>query len=116
MGVRNQAIRIAFRKGYRVTECGCNVEYKGRTRKLQVKIVNGKEYYRFTIRVRDKSVNILVHRLMAYQKYKGKTFKEGIVIRHRDDNSLNNSKKNILLGTQSQNMKDRWRNAKKQTT
>lgn len=113
MGVRNDAIRVAHRKGYRVSECGCKVTYKGRTRKLQIKEVNGKQYYRFGIRVGDKTTNILVHRLQAYQKYKGQAFKEGVVIRHKDDDSFNNSRKNILMGTQSQNMKDRWRNSKK---
>ncbi|MDC7248503.1 MAG: HNH endonuclease [Sphaerochaetaceae bacterium] len=111
MGVRNKAVRVAFRKGYRVSDCGTEVCYKGRTRKLQVKEVNGKQYHRFSVRVDNKTTNILVHKLMAYQKYRGQAFKDGIVIRHKDDNSLNNSKKNILLGTQSQNMKDRWRNA-----
>ncbi len=110
MGVRNEAIKIAYKKGYRVSECGCFVTYRDRIRKLQLKLVNGKKYYRFTVRVGKSSVNIMVHRLMAYQKYKGECFKYKIVVRHKNDISLDNSKKNILLGTQSSNMRDRYRN------
>jgi len=110
MGVRNNAIKLAFKKGYRVLECGAVVSHKDNNLKLQVKKVNGKSYYRFSLRMDGKNTNVMVHRLQAYQKYKGKTFKEGIVVRHRDDDSLNNSKKNILIGTQAQNMKDKYRN------
>lgn len=110
MKVRNQAIKKDHQKGYRVSDCGTMVEYKGKTRKLQVKIKFGKPYHRFSVSVEGKSTNIQVHRLQAYQKYKGKVFQEGIVVRHRDDNSLNNCKKNILIGTQAQNMKDKGRN------
>lgn len=113
MGVRNDAIRVAYKKGYRVSDCGTTVSYKGKERKLQIKTVYSKEYYRFSIRVGYKSTNILVHRLQAYQKYKGKAFKEGIVVRHKDDNSRNNSRKNIVIGTQYQNIQDKYRNQKR---
>lgn len=113
MGVRNQAIEVAYKKGYRVSDCGSIVTYQGRERKLQVKKVSDKEYYRFTIKVDNRTINVLVHRLQAFQKYGRKTFKEKIVVRHKDDNSLNNSKENILLGTQSDNMKERYRNARR---
>lgn len=113
MGVRNKAIRIAHKKGYRVSECGTVVSYNGRERKLQTKTIKGKEYHRFTVNVEGTSTNIMVHRLQAFQKYGGKSFREGIVVRHKDDDSLNNSRKNILLGTQSQNMQDKYRNQKR---
>lgn len=113
-GVRNKAIIVAYKKGYRVSECGNSVVYKERERKLQVKNNFNKPYLRFSISLGEgKSTNIMVHRLMAYQKYKKRAFKEGIVIRHKNDNSLDNSKKNILLGTQSINMKEKFKNAKK---
>ncbi len=112
MGIRNTAIKVAFNKGYRVTDCGNIVIYKGKERKLQRKEIFNKLYHRFSINVNGKSVNIMVHRLQAYQKYKGRAFRDGIVIRHKNDNSLDNSKKNILLGTQQQNMVDRYKNAR----
>lgn len=112
MGIRNTAIKTAHKKGYRVSDCGVLVLYNGKERKLQSKFIANKEYHRFSISINGKSVNIMVHRLQAYQKYKSRAFKDGIVIRHKNDNSLDNSKKNILLGTQQQNMVDRYKNAR----
>ena len=113
MGCRNSAIKIAFEKGYRVSECGNSVTYRERERKLQVKNNFNKPYFRFSVNIEGKSTNIMVHRLQAYQKYKNRAFINGIVIRHKNDNSLDNSKKNILLGTQQQNMVERYKNARK---
>lgn len=110
MGFRNTVIKTAFKKGYRVSKCGEIVQYKNRTRKLQTKKVGSKMYFRFTISFEGRSVNILVHRLQAYQKYRGKAFKENLVVRHKNDNSLDNSWGNILMGTQAQNMQDKIKN------
>lgn len=112
-GVRNKAIEIAHKKGYRVSDCGNVVTYNGRERALQKKVCAGKIYLRFSIKDEGRTFNIMVHRLQAYQKYKRRAFKEGIVIRHKNDNSLDNSKKNILIGTQSINMQERYKNARK---
>ena len=109
-GVRNEAIRGAFNKGYRVSECGTKVQYRDRERKLQTVVTLGKPYHRFTVNHEGRTTNILVHRLQAYQKYKTKVFHPGIVVRHKNDNSRDNSKTNILIGTQKENAKDRERN------
>lgn len=110
IGKRNEAIKEAYNKGYRVSECGTKVEYRGKERKLQTVITLGKPYHRFSVCYEGKATNIMVHRLQAYQKYKGRTFKEDLVVRHKNDNSLDNSKKNILLGTLQDNSRDRYRN------
>lgn len=113
LGVRNKAIEIAFKKGYRVSECGNLVTYNGKERALQNKMCANKIYLRFSIKHEGRTFNIMVHRLQAFQKYRRRAFKEGIVIRHKNDNSLDNSKKNILLGTQSINMQERYKNARR---
>lgn len=110
LGKRNAAIKEAFKKGYRVSECGTKVTYKGRERKLQLVMTLGKFYYRFSVSFNGKSTNIMVHRLQAYQKYRGRTFYPDTVVRHQNDNSLDNSRSNILLGTQQDNLRDRYRN------
>jgi len=112
-GIRNEAIKIAHDKGYAVSECGTAVTYRNKERKLQEQKLSGKTYYRFSVGVEGRSVNIYVHRLQAYSKYGSKIFREGIVVRHKNDNSTDNSKKNIVIGTQSQNMKDKYRNKKR---
>lgn len=110
MSIRNQVVREAYKKGYRVSDCGCEVSYKGRIRKLQTQTINGKNYHRFSVRYGKRSLCIYVHRLQAFQKFGSKSFQDKIVVRHKNDNSLDNSKKNILLGTQLDNMKDKYKN------
>jgi hypothetical protein len=48
-----------------------------------------------------------VHRLLAFEKFGEAAFAEGIQVRHLDNNSLNNSWDNIVLGTPTQNAMDR---------
>lgn len=53
-----------------------------------------------------KKYQIFVHRLQAYQKFGEAMFMDGIEVRHKDNNHLNNGEDNILLGTKSENMMD----------
>jgi len=95
---------IAFEKGYVVLDDGSVIGAKGKPIKL------GKmpsDYFTFTIRhYNGKTINIAVHRLLAYQKYGDKLFENGIVVRHLDGNHLNNYADNIAIGTQSDNILD----------
>jgi hypothetical protein len=50
---------------------------------------------------------ILVHRLVAYQKFGDQIFDPGLVVRHLDGNQRNNCPSNLEMGTMSQNMLDR---------
>ncbi|MCB0448468.1 MAG: HNH endonuclease, partial [Gelidibacter sp.] len=50
--------------------------------------------------------NIAVHRLQAFQKYGNKIFLNKIVVRHFDEDKLNNKPENILIGTQKDNYHD----------
>lgn len=93
-----------YEKGYRVCD-GVVVSPRGTVLSVQL---NGKGYYAFTHRMRNgKNAKASVHKLVAYQKFGNESLKEGIHVRHRDGNPLNNSDDNILIGTASENMMDK---------
>ena len=104
MSERNKALLEAFEKGYRVSECGkyLNTPFSKLT---QNTFIQG--YLIFGIRVNGKKVNVMWHRLQAYQKYREKLFELGMVVRHFDSNKLNCSKDNILIGTEKENSMDK---------
>ena len=107
---RNQlGIITAYEKGYRVLSDG---SVKGiRKNKLKLYLTNKKSppyYYRFSVHGYDKKKHkVCVHQLVAYQKFKNLMFKKNILVRHLDNNSLNNVPDNITIGTQTQNQYDR---------
>lgn len=104
----NKNVKFAYDKGYRVDEDG-NVWYNGRQRKVHDSWggKRGKQYYSFCIKNEDgKPKNVQVHKLQAYQKFGEKMFESGIVVRHLNDNSLDNTYNNIEIGTTSDNMFD----------
>jgi hypothetical protein len=90
-----------YNKGYRVIDS--KVYYKGKL--VKGSITNG--YHFIGIRINKKIYNIRTHRLVGYQKYKNLLFESNLVLRHIDNNSLNNSEDNIVLGTPSENMMDK---------
>ena len=92
---------IAYDLGYRVNNKGQLIGLKG---KPIGSVCNG--YYRFKIRQNSGYINCLSHRLQAYQKYGMDIYKTGIVCRHLNGNSLDNSMDNIEIGTQSDNIMD----------
>ena len=90
-------IQIASERGYFVTKDGL-VFFNGKQRKLNLK--NKKyQYYCFNIRIDGKPKRIEVHRLQAYQKFGDKIFEKGIVVRHLNGDSTDNSYDNIGIGT-----------------
>ena len=64
-------------------------------------------YFRFSFGPKIRRRNIKLHRLQAFQKYGKSMFNEGLVCRHLNGNSQDNSYDNIAIGTQSDNMMDR---------
>ncbi len=91
---------LAFEKGYRVQSDGSVIGPTGITLKLgQSKA----KYKRFTM---TSSQAVFVHLLAAYQKFGEAAFEEGILVRHKNSNSLDNSYDNLLIGTLSDNAMD----------
>jgi hypothetical protein len=97
----NERLKYAHQKGYYVDMDG-NVVFKNKKRKP---ILNGK-YYIFTFKYENKSFNVKIHRLQAYQKYGDIIFNKNIVVRHLNGNSLDNSFNNIEIGSYHDNTMD----------
>ena len=106
-------LRLAVKYGYWVDASGIPHSQRGVLRTL-LKRRKNLSYHQFTIhsRVADgftrqsRSKVIGVHRLQAYQKFGEKIFEAGLVVRHINGNSLDNSYDNIGIGTHSDNMLD----------
>ena len=94
--------QIAYEKGYRVTKEG---DLIGLSNKV-IGCVNGKGYEHTGIKLNKKHINLETHRLQAYQKYRDKLYEDGIVVRHLNSNSLDNSWHNIVIGTHKDNYMD----------
>ena len=94
--------QIAFSKGIRVTTEGTVITSKGKT--IGKGIDRG--YFFIGVKVKGKVTIIKVHRLQAYQKYGDNLYKEGILVRHLNGNSKDNSWDNIVIGTASDNRMD----------
>lgn len=92
----------AKKRGYRIDENG-NVFSP--LMKLNL-MKDSMGYLFFTIRIHGKCNKAFAHRFQAYMKYGDKMFDKGIVVRHLNGNSLDNSLINIAIGTQSDNMMD----------
>ena len=101
----NQYIIRAAEKGYKVINGEVISPFSVKPLSLRP---DTRGYYRFKIK-NDKnvSVSVNVHRLVAYQKYGDALFEEGIEVRHKDGNQVNNLDDNILIGTHSDNMMDK---------
>jgi hypothetical protein len=107
MSEQNKCTVLAHELGYRVVGGEVISPYSGKPRKVQVQDRPSKcAYTRFTIHYNGSRSNVYTHKLLAYQKYGRAMFKPGIIIRHLDGNSLNNSYENIALGTLQDNTMD----------
>lgn len=109
MSKSNDAVRAASSKGYVVTEAGDVISRAGKLRKLAIQPPSSgrPSYMKLSIKLGDQSFPVPVHKLQAYQKFGEKMFEPGIVVRHLDGNSLNNTPDNINIGTQVDNALDR---------
>lgn len=99
---RSRALLLAYEKGYRITEDGKVINPNGK----EVKGSINEGYLEIGIRVDKKTQKLKVHRLQGYQKFGERIFEEGIVLRHLNSNSLDNSWDNIGIGSHSDNMND----------
>jgi len=103
----------AIQAGYKVLDDGSVIAPSGKERKT-----GNKEGYRsFTINADGEYGYVMVHRLLAYQKYGDRIFEPGVEVRHLNSDPSDNRVENIEIGTHSQNMMDmprerRWAKAK----
>lgn len=94
---------IAYKKGYRVTECGDILSPRGVKMKPYK---NPRGYYKISVTYYGRVVEVYIHRLQAFQKFGLKMFDDGMLVRHKNGDALDNNFDNILIGTHSDNMMD----------
>ena len=109
------AIIYAFQRGYRLNEDGDLISPKGKAlvskvRKFKRKLgksVHTQRYKVFSVYIPNYgTVTVLCHRLGAYQKFSKRVFEKGVLVRHLNGNSLDNSLSNLALGTVVDNRMD----------
>ena len=106
MNKQEEITRSSKEKGYSVDDSG-KVFNKDCALISLSKNTKGKGYLSFNIRINgSKPTRSFVHRLQAFQKFGDVIFKEGVVVRHLDGISTNNSYDNIGIGSPSDNMLD----------
>lgn len=102
---------LAYNKGYRINEKG-DAYNINKPNKILKGSINSRNYKHIRIKnlegnSKNSTLGIPFHRLQAYQKFGDKIYEENIVVRHLDNDSLNNSWDNIEIGTESENYSDR---------
>jgi hypothetical protein len=104
-----EAIKIAYEKGYRITDDGKLYGLSGK--ELTVKTHGTQRYPTFAVNVGKLTSSgvygIPVHKFAAFCFYGEESFNDGFVIRHLDGNVLHISKENIKLGSHSENNMDK---------
>jgi hypothetical protein len=97
--------KISVDKGYSVDINGNVFNKDGK----QLSIGKSKKgYLSFNIKIEKggNATRSFVHRLQAYQKFGDKIFEQGVVVRHLNGISTDNSYDNIEIGTYSENSLD----------
>lgn len=106
MTKQEEITRLSKEKGYYVDKKGDVFNKDGKSISLSSNN-KGTGYKSFNIRVNGSNpTRSFVHRLQAFQKFGDVIFKEDMVIRHLNGDSLDNSFENIGIGTLSDNMLD----------
>jgi len=104
MNDKTKGLILAYEKGYKITEEG--VLYNPNEKIIKGGI-NTNGYKCFSVKIENnKVVKVTFHRFQAYFKFGDKLFKENIEVRHLNGEKLDNSWKNIEIGTHSENMND----------
>ena len=108
---KNQlAVVEAHKKGY-VVKDGTVFNKKGKRVNTHL---HPRGYLVFQLGFQNSSYPVLVHRLVAFQKYGNKLFKIGIQVRHLDCNKTNNADNNVCIGSCKDNALDRPIESRKQ--
>jgi hypothetical protein len=100
--VTSERIKYAHHIGYRVNELGEIINPQGE--KINGFFWENRNF--FNIRNAGEFLKISVSKLQAFQKYGEASFEKGIVVRHLNQNSMDNSFDNIAIGTRSDSMFD----------
>lgn len=95
--------RIAYNQGYRVDCYGTVYNRNGRV----LKPSKTKDYISHNIVISGKFKTVKAHRLHAYQLFGDNIYQPGIVVRHLNGNSRDNSINNLALGTVQENILDK---------
>lgn len=96
-----------FEKGWRVNEqTGEVIKPDGTIKNVQKQKNKKMTYFCFNVKYKGESYPLKIHQFFAYYKYGNKVL-EHDCIRHLDEDSLNNSLDNIVLGSHSDNAFDR---------
>ena len=108
MKVSKKVLEEFFEKEYHISKEGKIYNDQG----VELKGWSDGGYLRIGLRIKDYNIpkSAKVHILQAYQKFGDKIFEEGIVVRHLNGNSLDNSWDNILIGSYSDNRLDMEKN------
>ena len=100
----NDAVVIAYTKGYRVLDNGVVKSHMGTLRKT----INHGGYEKVNVDIgNSKKFPVPVHKLQAYQKFGEEVFHEDVQVRHLDGDSTNNESDNISIGSASDNAMDK---------
>lgn len=103
----NKAIVIMSLMGYDITKNGELITYKGAEANYHLWRGYKSYSFRFPARVFGRlGAQVLLHRFQAYKKYGCDLFERGVVVRHKNNSKLDNSWKNILIGTSVDNYHD----------
>lgn len=101
--MKTENLIIAYDKGYRVLQNGDVISHLNKKIRLNKKTVG---YLKFNIYHKNKIITIFVHQLQAFQKFGEKKYKNSEAVRHLNGDKLDNSYKNIDVGTHRQNSMD----------
>lgn len=99
----NHNEEVLYKRGYRIDKNGHAFNPKGE--EVKGKLKGG--YLVFALKnAEQKRIDVKFSRLQAYQKYGDKIYEDGIVVRHLNNNKLDNSWDNIAIGTEHDNRMD----------
>jgi hypothetical protein len=101
---RSQALVAVKTAGYYARNDGSVVSPNGRVLSL---CSTPKGYLYFTYRLNGTTVQIMVHRLIAFQKFGYQMFVRGVQVRHLNNCKTNNRATNIAIGSDSDNKYDK---------
>ena len=88
---------------------GFTIDKNGKVYNRDGKEINGKirnGYKAIAIRINGKRIDVKFHRFQAYMKYGNELFENGIVVRHLNNDKMDNSWNNIAIGSSHDNSMD----------